>query len=115
MEEDGQGLAIRVKGYESREKASELTGMEIMVPPSRGSRLRRGEWYVRDLVGIDLVHQNEKIATVLSVFEGSSDPCLEVKTLAGEVCLIPFRKEFIGTIDLAGKRAELLALWVLEP
>lgn len=111
----GLGLALRFVGYENPEDAAVLSGMEIMVPASKGAPLGRGEWYVRDLVGLDLVVEGRVTGTVVSVFEGAADPCLEVQLLTGDTSLVPFRKEFIGTIDLGSRRVELLAPWILEP
>ncbi len=108
------GLSMRFKGYGTPETARRLTGREIMVPASRGAPLGPGEWYVRDLVGLALVAGGREAARVEGVFEGSAADCLDVRTAEGKRMLVPFRKEFIGTIDLEARTAELLAPWVLE-
>jgi 16S rRNA processing protein RimM len=117
---EGEGLTMAFEGYPSPETARVLTGMEIIVPRSEAAPLGPDEWYVTDLVGLALVVGGEKVATVRAVLEGGPDPWLEslVPGSGGapdRVALVPFRKEFVGEVDIAGGRIELLAPELLEP
>jgi 16S rRNA processing protein RimM len=110
---------IAFEGYPSPEKARELTGLEIVAPRSGAAPLKSNEWYVTDLVGLSLVVSDVKLATVRSVLEGGSDPWLEaVMPAAGgnaeRTALVPFRKEFIGEVDLKAGTIELLAPYLLD-
>jgi ribosomal 30S subunit maturation factor RimM len=67
-----------------------------------------------DLVGLKLVLGGKCVARISGVFDGSSDPCLEASMPKGRVVLIPFRKEFVGEVDLQAGIVELLAPWLLE-
>ena len=129
MEGSGESLTIAFEGYSSPEAARKLTGMDIVVPRSGAAALGPNEWYIADLVGLALVSGGAKVATVRSVLEGGPDPWLEVVQLpaAAErtpegakrtpegVSLVPFRKEFVGEVDVAGGTIELLAPELLEP
>lgn len=133
IEGRGSGLTMAFEGYASPEAARVLVGMEIVAPRAEAAPLRENEWYVVDLVGLSLVAGGEKVAVVRSVLEGGSDPWLEVVVAprpeepagargpgagpagGARVALVPFRKEFVGAVDLAGGTVELLVPELLEP
>lgn len=70
------------------------------------------------------------VGTITDVLEGGAGDLLEVvlsescdllpqelrTTSSGKArkVLIPFKKEFIGTVDIAGRRVQLMHLWILE-
>jgi 16S rRNA processing protein RimM len=101
-------------GYASPETARVLTGMEIVVPRSEAAPLKPNEWYVVDLVGLSLVREGEKLAEVRSIIEGGADPWLEALIIGGRVALVPFRKEFVGEVDIEAGTIELLAPELLD-
>jgi 16S rRNA processing protein RimM len=162
-EEGPGGLTLAFAGYESRERAALLSGMEILVDRGQAAPLGPAEWYVADLVGLELVAPTQAPAGVArdtakigeeavavtvygrvrAVCGGGPDPWLEIELAKPAVSpadvsakdpakvpaegsvkgpsvgtvdtvLVPFRKEFIGDIDLADGRVVLLAPWILE-
>jgi len=144
VEEGSGGLTMAFVGYETPEAARVLTGLDIMVARDRAAPLKDNEWYVADLVGLDLTHEGRVVARIRSVLEGGPDPWLEVvvpesgpgdapdpaaggssgtakrnperaKRNPERVSLVPFRGEFVGSIDLLAGRVELLAPWLLDP
>jgi hypothetical protein len=50
----------------------------------------------------------------LAICEGGADPLLEIDRGSSGTVLIPFRREFIGDIDLQSRHLVLLAPWILE-
>lgn len=108
------GLALRFKGYESPEAARALTGLELLLPRSKGSPLGPGEWYIADLVGMDLVLEGKKVARIAGVLDGAADPLLECALPEGRTVLVPFRKEFIGEVDSGARTMVLIHGWILE-
>lgn len=129
VEEGPGGLTMAFEGYPSPESAERLVGMELVVERSEAAPLAEGEWYVADLVGLDLVapEGGRSYGRVLAVLEGGADPLLEIlldpvfRSEAAAVsepgtegrALVPFRKEFVGEIDVAAGRLVLLAPWIL--
>lgn len=102
-------------GYDSPEKARALTGMEMFLPREAASPLAENEWYIHDLVGLRLTLSGEPVGEVVAVLDGGADPLLEIKPLKGGAsCLVPFRSEFIGTVDVGAGTMELLTGWLLE-
>jgi 16S rRNA processing protein RimM len=129
VEGEGPSLTMAFEGYPSPETARVLTGMDIVVARALASPLRPNEWYIDDLVGLALVSAGTKAATVLAVIEGGAEPWLEVEVTAaatgpgapsgppkpGHRAIVPFRKEFVGQVDLAAGSIELLVPELLSP
>lgn len=115
FEEGDWGIAIAFTGFESPEKARELVGMEIVVPREQACPLRDNEWYISDLVGMNLVFHGTVMATVAGVLDGGPDPLLESRLHEDDrTVLVPFRNEFIGKVDMNTKSMELLVDWILS-
>ena len=129
VEGEGSSLTIAFEGYASPEDARALTGMDIVVPRSDASPLGPNQWYINDLVGLMLVSGGVAVARVASVLEGGAEPWLEA-VLSGDVpgsggprgrgdpegrrAIVPFRKEFVGEVDVEAGTIELLAPELLE-
>lgn len=118
VESAGIGLTMAFEGYPTPESARALTGMDILVDRADAAPLGENEWYVADLVGLSLVPAGnpEGVAAfgrVVAVVEGGPDPWLETELPAGPRLLVPFRKEFVGEVDLEAGTIELLAPWIL--
>lgn len=119
FEEQGGGAQVAFQGYDSPEKARDLTGLEIYLPRSKASPLRKDEWYIADLVGLRVVADKVTLGSVQGVLEGGADPLLEVRVdpasgYPAHTALVPFRKEFVGDVRLDSGDLELLAPWLLE-
>lgn len=102
------------EGYESPETARKLTGMDILVPREEAAPLGENEWYIADLVGLELVAEGKRLGRVESVLEGGPEPWLEARLPGGGKAIVPFRKEFVGEVRLEAGEIELLAPWILE-
>jgi 16S rRNA processing protein RimM len=120
-QENPDGATIAFEGYPTPEAARALTGLEIVAPRSGGAPLAENEWYAVDLAGLALYGPSgsesagTELGKVLSVVEGCADPCLECLVAAsGSRVLVPFRKEFVGKVDIEAGRLEILAPWILE-
>ncbi len=135
-------LLMKLKGIESPEEAKKYTGYEILVPRGKACPLYKDEYYVDDLKSCSLVYyengkktgkkelaeKSEPVTAgyITDVLEGGAGDLLEVsltESLDGLLdstdnkdrkVLIPFRKEFIGTVDLKSKTVQLMHLWILE-
>ena len=76
--------------------------------------LQADQYYYADLVGMSLVVGADIVATVIGVCEGGGGDLLEVRRPDGTSAYIPFRKEFVGRVDIAAATIELTAPWILE-
>ena len=106
---------IAFEGYPTPETARAITGMEIWAPREDSAPLGENEWYVADLEGMALVDgSGAELGKITAVIQGAADPLLEALLPDGRRCLVPFRKEFVGEVDEAGRRVFLVTPWILE-
>lgn len=109
------GLGLVFAGYESPEKARALTGLFLYLPRDEASPLGKNEYYIHDLVGLRVLCGGEDVGLIQAVLDGASDPLLEVRRASAPgTFLVPFRKEFVGELDLKKGTLDLLAGWLLE-
>jgi 16S rRNA processing protein RimM len=109
------GMSAVFEGYDSPETAKVLTGLELFLPREAVSPLKSNEWYIHDLVGLKLVLDGKTAGKIVGVLDGGADPLLEIQVYAsGAHVLVPFRNEFVGTVDCEAGFMVLLAGWLLE-
>ena len=136
VEGNERSLLMKLKGIETPEEAKKFQGAEIAVSRDKACPLKKDEYYVEDLKQCKLVYDKagkglQKIETdetivvgiITDVLEGGSGKLLEVELSesletmpdsAGKRVLVPFNKEFIGTVDIKDKVVQLMHLWILE-
>ncbi len=135
-------LYIKFAGINSPEEAGRYSGWEIVVPRDNACPCAEDEYYIEDLKQCDLVYTGNAadglaagaaptvVGTITDVLEGGAGNLLEVElsescellsrenrtTASGSMrkVLVPFKNEFIGTVDIPGKQVQLMHLWVLE-
>lgn len=114
------GATIAFEGYPTPESARALTGLEIVASRNDAAPLAENEWYTADLMGLVLRGpkgtelEGKDLGKVLAIVEGGADPCLECLVANGSRVLVPFRKEFVGEVDIKGGCVEIVAPWILE-
>jgi 16S rRNA processing protein RimM len=101
----GQAI-FQFAGVASIEQARLLVGLEIQVPISERLPLPPGAFYTSDLIGCEVWEGAEKLGRVRGV-ETVGTPVLAVETPAGEL-LVPLASEICRTIDLPGRRIEVV-------
>lgn len=115
-------LLLKFAGIETPEQARALAGLELLVPRDKACPLSEGEYYVSDLCNCVLVYLGVPVGTVTDVLEGGAGDLLEVILTEGGDAgesgsrrrLVPFRKEFVGEVDLQARTVELMHRWILE-
>jgi 16S rRNA processing protein RimM len=107
-------LSLKLKGIDSPEAAKALKGAEILVSREQAAPLKKSEFYIEDLRGMEVVAGGKTAGVICGLFEGGGGFLAEILLESGEKKLVPFRNEFFGKIDLKVGTAELLNLWILE-
>ena len=107
-------LSLKLKGIDSPEAARELTGAELLVPRDHAAPLKKDEFYIEDLRGLEVIAEGKTVGSVSALFEGGGGFLAEIVLANGDKKLVPFRDEFFGKIDLAAGTAELENTWILE-
>ncbi|TVQ26906.1 MAG: 16S rRNA processing protein RimM [Spirochaetaceae bacterium] len=106
-------IILKLQGIDTPEAAAIWRGARVLAERQQAARCGDGEYYIADLEGCELVFNDEAVATVESVWDSGASDMLEVRT-SGGMRNVPFRKEFIGTVDVERRRIELLEDWILE-
>ncbi len=129
----GVDLYITFEGIDSIEKAKAIVGWEILVDRNDACPLYEGEYYQEDLKKCSLVYYEDGVSTtqakvvgkITDVLGGGADDLLQVEvsesldadsnsTDKKRTVLVPFRKEFIGTVDIENGIVQLMHLWILD-
>ena len=131
---------VKFAGINSDEDVKKYNRWEIKADRKYCKPLKKDEWYIEDLRNCSLVYENKDdpatldaptvVGTITDVLEGGGGYLLEVSLSESCTCisdelkhnddgtlrsvLIPFRKEFIGKVDIKNGTVQLMHLWILE-
>ncbi len=97
----GTEVVAKLKGFEDREAALTLRGMEVAVPRSELPKARRDEYYWSDLIGLTVLNtEGLTLGTVKNLLETGAN---DVLVVSGErERLIPFVRQVVQAVDLQG-------------
>ena len=100
-------IVLKFAGVDSISDAEALRGLLVAVPASERAELTDGSVYIGDLIGCEVVDLNaaKPVGVVAGVDREAG--LLQVKTPGGEEALVPFAKEYLVRMDVAGKRIEM--------
>jgi 16S rRNA processing protein RimM len=105
------GVIAALSGIDDRDAAEALRGRRLYVPRSAMPPAEEDEFYHADLIGLAAVAEDGRpLGEVMAVHEHGSAPVLEVRPAAGESWLIPFTRDAVPEVDLAGGRVTVAAL-----
>ncbi|RLA12207.1 MAG: ribosome maturation factor RimM [Gammaproteobacteria bacterium] len=100
----GRNVIAQLAGIEDRDLAAELIGSKIYIEPGQLPKLKEGEYYWADLIGMAVESlESEPLGTVETMMETGAN---DVMVLQGDrERLIPFViDEIVQEIDLVNKR-----------
>ena len=100
----GQWLA-RVEGVEDRNAAEALRGTELYAERDRLPAPEEDEFYHADLIGLAAVGTDGvEVGTVRAVHDFGAGDFLEIVCPEGPPLMLPFTRQAVPEIDLAGGR-----------
>ena len=100
------GAVVRFEGYEDRDRAEELRGLDLEVPRAEVPKARRGTYYQFELLGCLCRNDGEELGRVVEVVEDGGGVMLIVEG-EGQRVPVPFVKEFLRKVDVAAGRIDL--------
>lgn len=112
--EYGPMALVRFQGIDSPEALHPLAMSELWADRAMGAPLGKGEFYISDLIGLELRYQGQCLAVVKAVWENSTGDMLDVAKPDGSRANVPFRDPFVGEVHKAEGWIDLLIDWVLE-
>jgi 16S rRNA processing protein RimM len=97
-------VAVKLDGIDTASEAERLRNMEVSVPESERAPLGEDEYYIYELIGLQVFDREEKqIGTLVKVYQGAAHDILLVETEKGSV-MVPAVPEYIHDVDLTGGR-----------
>jgi 16S rRNA processing protein RimM len=117
---DAGRLIMKFDSIDFPEEVRKYSGWELLVPRKNACPLDRDEYYVADICRCSLIYGKPPvvIGKIADVIEGGAGELLEVilsgVSVGEKTVFVPFRNEFIGTVDIQNETIELLHLWILE-
>jgi 16S rRNA processing protein RimM len=96
---------VKFAGVESREDAEVLRGRALFTDARSLAPLPEGEWYVRDLIGCDVLSEaGECLGTIADVRQNGALDLYEIAMPGGRTFLLPVVEEFVLRVDTIAKR-----------
>ena len=92
---------IRIEGFNDRDAADSLRGMELYIYASDLEELQEGEHYVRDLLGYRVTDlaSGRDVGVLQDVIQNTAQDIFDVRTPEGKSVLIPVVDAFLRRID----------------
>ncbi len=93
-------VVLRLSGFTDRDAAERARGREIFVTEADLPELPEGQFYVRDLIGMQVVtEEGEDLGEVTDVIQNTAQDLFEVELPEGRKVLIPKVDAFVRRID----------------
>ncbi len=106
VQRSGKHCIVSLEGIDRREQAEELTGARLLVPRDALPALEDGEFYVDDLMGIDVWQAGRLLGAIVESREQGGIEVVRVRGEDGDI-EIPLVDEFVVSIDVRGGRVEV--------
>ena len=100
------GAVVRFEGYDDRDRAGELRGLDLEVPRAEVPKARRGTYYQFELLGCLCRDRGEELGRVVEVVEDGGGVMLIVEG-EGRRIPVPFVREFLRKVDIAKGRIDV--------
>lgn len=107
-EAPGGDLLIRFEGHKRREDVEGLTGSSVSVRREDLEPPAEGEFFMGDLVGLEVVSvEGKRLGVVEEIWSSGPVPNLVIRDGDAEQ-MIPFAEDFISKVELDAKRVTVV-------
>jgi 16S rRNA processing protein RimM len=98
-------LIMRLEGVSDRDAAEQLKGVKLYLPREALPEPGEEEYYHADLLGLAVITKDGKnLGRVRTVHDYGAGDSLEVECPDGKVMIVPFTREAVPLVDIAGGR-----------
>ena len=106
-----RGVVATIEGVEERDAAAALTGTRLYVPRAALPAPGDDEFYYADLIGLRVeLADGRAFGTVTAVHNFGAGDILEMaRPDGGEAAMLPFTREGVTEVDVAGGRLVIAA------
>jgi 16S rRNA processing protein RimM len=109
-------VVAKLDGVDDRDAAERLRGLRLHVPRDRLPPPDDGEYYHADLIGLraELLGEDggpaKPLGMVSAVEDFGAGPVLEIAVEGRPPVMVPFTREVVPVVDLAGSRVGIAAV-----
>jgi 16S rRNA processing protein RimM len=97
-------VVVSISGITDRNGAEALKGLQLFVPRDALPAAGDEEYYHADLIGMTARDADgESVGTVRGVFDFGAGDMLEIDRERGDTVFVPFTREAVPEVDLAGR------------
>ena len=101
----GNTVILKLSGIDDRNAAKACKGKEIYIAESELPALPEDTYYIRDLIGMDVVTEDgEKLGVLMDILQNTAQDVYEVRRESGKDILIPGVSEFILDIEIKERK-----------
>ncbi len=100
-----QFVILKFKGIDNINDVEKYRQKNLYVTRANAVRLRRDEYFIADLIDIEVYEEDDKLLGVLkNVIETGANDVYEIEMTDGRDVLIPAIKECILSVDIEGRK-----------
>ncbi len=104
-------LMINFVEINNIEQAKEINGFQIKIRRDLLPEKNENEFYIKDLLGVSVYENGEKIGEVLDVMETAAHEILIVKDIVSkEEIMIPLIEQFVEEIDFKNNKINVVLI-----
>ncbi|NLU51684.1 MAG: 16S rRNA processing protein RimM [Clostridiaceae bacterium] len=101
-------VLIKLKGIDTMNDAEKFKGHDLWVERKHARILDEDEYFICDIIGLNVYEDNVFIGTVSDVLETGSNDVYVIKSDSGKKdLLLPALKSVVLSIDIEGKRMDV--------
>lgn len=99
---------IKFKGIDTLNDILEYKGALVFVDESAAREfLEEDEFLIDELVGLDVYDGETKVGAIVGVSNNGASDLLSVKTESKNICLVPFVKAIVLSVDIKSRRIQI--------
>jgi len=107
-----QFVILKFKGYDTIESIEKYSGKGIFVTRENAVKLKKDEYFVADLIDIDVMNENDEIIGKISdVIQTGANDVYDIKMIDGKSLLLPAIKECVLNVDIDNR---LMKIHILD-
>ena len=99
---------IKFKGIDSLNDVIQYKGCLVFIEESSARKfLEQDEFLIDELVGLNVYDNDKLVGAVVGVSNNGASDLLSVKTASKNICLVPFVKAIVLSVDIKQKRIQI--------
>lgn len=113
----GNKVTVYLKGVSDRNFVEAMIPFMIKIPRSLFPKTEDGEYYLSDLIGMEVYHNGadgEKAGQVSDCYDNGAQLVLVILKIDNEVLELPFINQFFPVVDIDNNRIEMIVPEMLE-